>query len=160
MRRTFADLLYERMKQDSNIVVITADLGYMVWDKVKEDFPDRFINCGSAEQLMVCMAVGMTYEGKIPICYSITPFLLYRPFEMIRNYLNGELAPVKLVGCGRDREYEHNGPTHWAEDQWKVVNILDNIDIFFPQDKKSIDTELLHSFIYNGKPSYLSLSKN
>jgi transketolase C-terminal domain/subunit len=54
---------------------------------------------------MMGTAVGMAMEGKIPIVYSITPFAIYRPFELIRNYLSHEQIPVKIVGGGRDKQY-------------------------------------------------------
>lgn len=158
MRKTFTNLIYNKMKVDDRIVVITADLGYMMWDNIKSDFPDRFYNCGSAEQLMISMGVGMTYENKIPLCYSITPFLLYRPFEMIRNYLNNELAPVKLIGCGRDREYEHDGFSHWAEDEGKVIDIFTNIKKYRPLKVNDIEN-IVDDLLYNNMPCYLSLSK-
>ena len=158
MRKTFAKLIHEKMKNDDRIIVITADLGYMMWDQIKLDFPDRFFNCGSAEQLMISLAVGMTYENKIPICYSITPFLLYRPFEMIRNYINHELAPVKLVSCGRNQEYEHDGFSHWANDEQEIMNIFKNIDKYYPSSKYDIENSI-DNFLYNKNPCYLSLSK-
>ena len=78
------------MKENKNIFLLTGDLGYNLWDNIKIDFKDRFINAGSSEQLMMGMAIGLAMDGKIPIVYSITPFLLYRPFELIRNYVNHE----------------------------------------------------------------------
>ena len=69
------------MSANEDIVVLTGDLGYGLWDKIRIDYPDRFWNVGSSEQLMMGMASGMAMDGKIPFVYSITPFLLYRPFE-------------------------------------------------------------------------------
>ena len=102
MRRDFAKKLYDAMEKDTRIFLITADLGYGVLDDIRRDFPKRAINIGSSEMLMVGIAVGLAQSGYIPVCYSITPFLLYRPFELIRNYMNYEKANVKLVGSGRD----------------------------------------------------------
>ena len=95
MRKCFADALHSQMAENRKIWVITADLGYKMWDRVREDYPDRFINVGAAEQVMVGIGIGLALEGKIPILYSITPFLLYRPFESIRNYIDREKIPVK-----------------------------------------------------------------
>ena len=58
------------------------------FDKLKKDFPDRVINPGASEQLMMGMASGMAMDGFKPIVYSITPFILFRPFDFIRNFLN------------------------------------------------------------------------
>src|SRR6266480_298784 len=98
MRPLFASSVHEHMKKNINIYVIVNDLGYRMWDKIREDFPNRFINVGAAEQTLIGVGIGLALNGKIPIVYSITTFLLYRPFETIRNYLNYEKIPVKLIG--------------------------------------------------------------
>src|SRR4051812_40784500 len=107
MRATFAEYVHKHMKKNKKIYVVVNDLGYKMWDKVRKDYPDRFINVGAAEQLAVGVSVGLAINNKIPIFYSITTFLLYRPFETIRNYLHHEKIPVKLVGSGRDKDYIH-----------------------------------------------------
>ena len=98
MRKLFAEKLHNEMAVNENIYLLTGDLGYGLWDRIKIDYPDRFINFLSSEQLMLGAAVGMALEGKIPVVYSISPFVLYRPFEWIRNYLHNENIGVKLVG--------------------------------------------------------------
>ena len=116
MRKIFAEVLFKKMSQNENIILLTGDLGYGLWDKIKINYPDRFYNFGSAEVLMMGAAVGMALERKIPFVYSITPFLIYRPYELIRNYLDHEKIPVKLIGGGRDRDYGNLGFSHWAEE--------------------------------------------
>jgi transketolase len=142
------------MNKNEKIFLLTGDLGFGLFDDIRKDFPNRFINVGSCEQLMIGLAVGLSYEGWIPLCYSITPFLLYRPFEFIRNYLNHELANVKLVGGGRDKDYKNLGFSHWAEDDVKIMSSLENIKIYKPEKMSS---EIFNEFIYNNKPSYINL---
>ena len=153
-RREFVSLLINEMNKNEKIFLLTGDLGFGLFDDIRKDFPNRFINVGSCEQLMIGLAVGLSYEGWIPLCYSITPFLLYRPFEFIRNYLNHELANVKLVGGGRDKDYKNLGFSHWAEDDVKIMSSLENIKIYKPEKMSS---EIFKEFIYNNKPSYINL---
>jgi len=105
---------------------------------------------------MIGIAIGLSYEGFIPVCYSITPFTLYRPFEMIRNYLHYESVPVKLVGTGRDRDYLTLGNTHWAEDDLDILKPLTNIETFKPSE---LTHEIFREFLYSDKPSYLNLKR-
>ena len=154
MRRQFVNYLIEEMRKNSKIFVLTGDLGYGLFDELKEEFTERFVNVGSCEQLMVGMAVGMSYEGWIPICYSITPFVIYRPFEFIRNYLNHEFANVKLVGGGRDKDYNNLGFSHQAEDDLDIMGTLQNIKLYKPNE---ITPELVQDVLYNNKPSYINL---
>lgn len=158
MRKIFAKLLYEEIKKNKNIILLTADLGYGLWDNIKKDFPENFFNVGSSEQLMLGMAVGLALEGKIPVVYSITPFLLYRPFEIIRNYLHYEKIPVKMVGGGRDKDYLTAGQSHWAQEDLQIMKVFDNIIIDRPENSDEI-LEMLNKFLYDEKPHYLNLKK-
>jgi transketolase len=156
MRKEFASLLHSEMSKNEDIILLTGDLGYGLWDKIKIDYPDRFYNTLSAEQLMLGTAVGMAMEGKIPVVYSITPFAIYRPFELIRNYLDHESIPVKIVGGGRDKEYGYLGFSHWAEEDIDILSNFRNLSLFKP---KEFNLNVFNTFIYNNKPSYLNLSK-
>ena len=156
MRKEFASFLHGEMSYNERIVLLTGDLGYGLWDQIKIDYPDRFYNVMSSEQLMIGSAVGLAMEGFIPIVYSITPFVIYRPFELLRNYLDHENIPVKLVGGGRNKDYGYLGFSHWAEEDIKVLSTLENIQLFKP---KNPTKKLYQEFLYNEQPSYLNLSR-
>lgn len=156
MRRRFQELLTEEMRTNSDIVLLVGDVGYKVFDHLRDEFPDRVINPGAAEQLMIGMGVGIALEGKIPVCYSITPFVLYRPFEFIRNYLHYEQIPVKLVGSGRNDDYGPCGFSHYACEDLKVLESLPGIEVYYPQSAEEVD---IKSFLYSNKPSYINLRR-
>ena len=158
MRRYFVNILHEKMRVNKKIWVVTADLGYRMWDEIKIDYPDRFINVGAAEQAMIGLGIGLAMEGKIPFVYSITPFLLCRPFESIRNYINNEKIPVKLIGAGRDRDYCHDGFSHWSEDDKEIMKILSNIRPRWPEENSEIKG-LIEEMIENNAPYYINLKK-
>ena len=73
MRKEFAEFLHCEMSSNEKIILLTGDLGYGLWDKIKIDYPDRFYNVLSSEQLMIGAAIGFAMEGYIPLVYSITP---------------------------------------------------------------------------------------
>lgn len=158
MRAYFASCIHAEMKKNKKIYLIVGDLGYKMWDKVRRDFPDRFINVGAAEQTLIGVGVGLALSGKIPIVYSITTFLLYRPFETIRNYINHEKIPVKLIGSGRNKDYIHDGISHWAEEDKEVMNIFSNIKAFWPDDPNKIP-QLVNRMIKSNKPWYVNLKR-
>jgi transketolase len=146
------------MEVDDSLFILLGDLGYGLFDDLREKFPDRCINFGASEQLMIGAAAGMAMSGKIPICYSITPFLLYRPFECIRNYLQEEGLAVKLVGSGRDKDYKDAGYTHHSVEAESILNQLPRIEKFFPQDELQL-TQQMNSFVYSKNPAFMSLRK-
>lgn len=158
MRARFAHELYLQMRKNQDIYVLTSDLGYKMWDKVKSDFPKRFLNTGASEQALIGIGIGLALTGKIPIVYSITPFLLYRPFETIRNYIHHEKIPVRLVGSGRNRDYSHDGISHWSEEDKKVMKIFKHIKSFWPESVEEIP-HLVSKIIEENKPFYINLKR-
>ena len=158
MRKQFAKLLFETMIENKNIYLITGDLGYGLWDQIRDTYPDRFYNVGSSEMAMMGMGIGLAMEGKVPFVYSITPFAIYRPFEMIRNYLDHEKIAVNVVGGGRDRDYGYLGFSHWSEDDVTIMSAFKNIDIYHPQAEKDLP-EILEESIVGKKPTYINLKR-
>ena len=156
MRHEFAKLLLSEMEVNDKIFLLTGDLGYGLFDEIINKFPNRFLNVGSSEQLMIGIAIGLYYESFIPICYSITPFLIYRPFELLRTYVNHENIPIKLVGGGRNKDYLTLGFSHWAEDDVKIMKNLENIIIY---KQESIDKNMFNKFIYSNTPNYMNLRR-
>ena len=107
---------------------------------------------------MLGMACGMAMEGKIPIVYSITPFLLYRPFEFIRNYVDHEQICVKLIGGGRNRDYGYLGFSHWAEEDKKIMKCFENITTLHPSSIEEMNEQFKH--ILDPKlPIYMNLKR-
>jgi len=158
MRKECADLLLSEMTNNEQIITLTADLGFGILDKVKESFPQRFFNVGAAEQLLIGAAVGLAEEGKIPVCYSMSSFILYRPFEFLRNYVDYEKVPVKLIGSGRDKDYSHDGISHWAHDDEIVLSSLPNIKIYKPKSIAELEN-IWPEFINEKIPAYLNLTR-
>ena len=159
MRNFFGQLMAETLAKDENVYLLTGDLGFGVLNKSREVAPDRTFNVGAAEQLMLGAAVGLTHNNKIPVCYSITPFVIFRPYEWLRNYLDHEGAPVKLVGSGRDKDYGHLGFSHWAVDDEAALKAFPNIKIYKPNNEDELKS-IWHEFIYNNEPCYLNIKRN
>lgn len=154
-REQFAQALHYLMCQDERIILITADMGFGMFDKIRDEIPNRFYNVGAAEQVMMDMAVGFALSGKIPVTYSITPFLLFRPFETIRNYIDHENVPVIMVGSGRGREYHTEGFSHDASDH-NILKAFKNIVFLEPEPDTAFD---LTNILYMKKPVYLNLNR-
>jgi transketolase len=152
MRRKFAAELYNLMFTDNNIFLIVGDMGYGMLDRIKKEFPSRFINVGAAEQTMIDVAVGLTLEHKIAVVYTITSFLLFRPFEQIRNYVDHESIPVVLVGSGRGKDYSDAGFSHDASDH-DIIKAFKNIKFIEDEDFN------LSEIIYSRVPTYLNLKR-
>ena len=158
MRKECMELLVAEMHNNQDIVTLTADLGFGILDQVRQTFPERFYNVGAAEQLLIGAAVGLAENKKIPVCYSMSSFILYRPFEFLRNYVNHEQVPVKLIGSGRDYDYSHDGMSHWAHDDEQVLSSLPNIKIYKPKSIEELQ-QIWPEFINRNQPAYLNITR-
>jgi len=158
MRGYFAYYVYEAMEKNNDIFVVLPDLGKGMWDAMRDDFPDRVIITGAAEQACVDLAIGLALSGKIPIVYTITPFLIFRAFESIRNYIDRERLNVKLVGSGRDEDYDQDGFSHYATDVPDFMSNFSNIAEYYPNDKGEMKW-LVGEMIKYDQPMFISLRR-
>ena len=158
MRNLFGKLIAEHMRNDPDAWLLTGDLGFGVLNEARETVPERSRNVGAAEQLMLGAAVGLAHSGKKPVCYSISPFVIFRPYEYLRNYLNHEGTNVKLVGAGRDQDYGNLGFSHWAVDDKAAFEMFENISTWHPENEEELE-ENFNSWINSSTPSYLNLKR-
>ena len=158
MRKHFAKLIHDKMATNPDIHVISGDLGYGLWDSIRDDYPDRFHNVGSSEMAMMGMAIGLAMEEKIPYVYSITPFAIYRPFEMIRNYLDHENIPVNIIGGGRNKDYGYLGFSHWSQDDKRIMSVFDNVKTIHPEDLEDLSNAVAYS-LTRKHPTYINLQR-
>ena len=158
MRKTFQHEFLKLMQKDKKVNLLVGDLGYKMFNDHFSLFSDRCYNCGASEQSMLGVAVGLALEGAIPFVYSITPFLIYRPFETIRNYIDYESIKVILVGSGRDKDYIHDGFSHWCEEIKQVMAIFKNIETYYPNTKEDIP-DIVREVYKSPFPSFISLKR-
>ena len=158
MRKIFVEFLLDKMKEDKNTILLSGDLGYGLFDSIRKLYPEQFYNFGSSELTMVTAACGMVLEGKKVYCYSITPFILWRPFEAIRNYLDKETIPVKLIGGGRDKDYGYLGFSHWGDDDLLFMANFQKIISRKPCDDNTLLSTLEEAH-YSDRAYYINLKK-
>ena len=158
MRQAFITTLTNLAKKDKRIVLLTADLGFTVFETFRRQFPDRFYNVGVAEANMIAMAAGMALSGLIPVAYSIATFASLRPFEFIRNDVCFQNANVKIIGVGGGLGYGSAGFSHTNYEDLSVLRPLPNLTILNPADP--VETEILTKLaIEHTGPVYLRLGK-
>lgn len=157
IRGYFAYYLYQAMKKDKSIYLVSIDLGYKMFDDLQKRYPKRVIVTGASEQAALGMAVGLAMSGKKVFVYTITPFF-YRAFETIRNYIDHENIPVCLVGSGLYNDYKHDGYSHEANDIHQVMNLFKNIVQIYPAEKENIES-YLQQILNDNKPTFLGLRR-
>ncbi len=159
MRLTFIKTLVELAHKDPRIVLLTADLGYSALEPFRDQFPDRYVNVGVAEQNMVGVATGLAEAGFIPFVYSIVTFASLRPYEFIRNGPIAHQLPVRIAGVGGGMEYSHNGLTHFGVEDIGVMRTQLGLSVYAPADANQTRSILQATFDAKG-PIYYRLGKD
>ena len=156
MRRRFGKAINELAKKDEKIVLIVGDIGYGVFDDFRKDNPKKFFNLGICEQSIISFASGMALEGLKPWVYTITPFLIERPFEQIKLDIDQQNVNVKLVGFA---DYPSLGPSHAELNAKKMMTLFKNIKSYFPKDGR--ETNLVVKLAYKRRgPVFISLKND
>lgn len=159
MRDTFVKTLLEEAKKDTNVILMTGDLGFGVLENFQNELPNQFINSGVNEQTMMGMAAGYASTGKRVFVYSIGNFPTLRCLEQIRNDVCLMNNSVVVVSVGAGYAYGSQGYTHHALEDIAVLRALPNMEVLIPADP--FETVGLTKFlISNKKPSYLRLGKS
>lgn len=160
MRDVVLEEIYNHMLKNEQIFLLSADFGSPVLDKIRNDFKERFINVGIAEQNLINIAAGLALEGKIVFCYAIVPFLTMRAYEQIRVNLAllSQLRKinVNLIGVGAGLSYDVSGPTHQSLEDISIMRTLPNLTVFSPSDWVVAKSFVDYS-IKNSGPKYFRL---
>src|SRR6056297_593212 len=157
MRETMVDVLIEEAQAGTNIVVLVSDSTST--SKIKpfqEQFPEKLVNLGIAEQNMVGAAAGMALGGMIPITANAAPFLLGRSNEQVKNDICYSETNVKLVGLNPGFAYGALGPTHHSIDDISIMRGFGAISIFAPQDPRET-AHLFRHVLHTEGPVYVRL---
>lgn len=143
MRRAFGKTIVRLAEKDKNIVVLHGDV-FQEMGEFKEKFPERLFNLGLTEQSILSIAAGMAIEGLRPIVYSLTPFLIERPFEQLKIDIDEQNLPVMLVG---NSDYPTHGPTHRPLNAEGLVGLLKNTHGFFPRNQMETEKAMLDAYL-------------
>lgn len=159
MRSTFATSMLENAKKNPNIILLSADLGFKVFDEFRAQCPKQFINMGVSEQNMISVAAGLAMSGKKTYCYSMVPFLVMRAFEQIRVDVCSHNLGVTLVGVGGGLSYGLEGITHHGFEDISVMRSLPGMTVTVPADPVECSAIINESITYN-RPLFVRLGKN
>ena len=154
MRLAFGKTIAEIINNDKRNYVLMCDIGYGVFDHLHENNPDHLINTGIAEAATIGMASGMAMEGLRPWVYTITPFLLERPFEQIKIDVIGQKQNVKLISYF---DYDIMGTTHRTNNVEEICKIL-KIDMIAPKSYQET-VDVINTISGEDKPYFIYLTK-
>lgn len=134
-RQGYADGLIELGKINPDVVVLDADLAAATQTaQFKKEFPDRFFNCGIAEQNMIGVAAGLAAAGKTVFASSFAMFAAGRAFEQVRNSLGYTHLPVNIGATHAGISVGEDGATHQCNEDIAVMRTIPGMTIINPAD--------------------------
>ncbi len=134
-RNGYGDALVELGAVDSNVVVLTGDLAESTRANLFEKkFPERFLECGIAEQNMMGVAAGLALAGKVPFVSSYAVFVPGRNWDQLRVSVCYGNANVKVAGAHAGISVGPDGATHQALEDLAITRVLPNLVVIVPCD--------------------------
>ncbi len=158
MRQTLLRCLLDFARTDERILLLSGDHGYALFDEFRSVLPDRFLNCGVAEQNMIGVASGLAKAGFRPIVYGLASFVPMRVLEQIKLDVCYEGRQVIFLGDGAGMVYAQLGISHHCCEDLAVLRPLQGMTILSPADCHEMENCARLALECEG-PSYVRIGK-
>lgn len=148
-RREFINALIELAEKDDKIVLIIPDVGFNYIEEFSKRFPDRFFNLGVTEQSTMTIAAGLALSGFRPYVYSMINFVVFRPYEVVRNAVCLHKANVKIIGVKGSEKYKFLGFSHnliAKDEEMKILENLPNFKCFIADTPKEVKKVIFKTY--------------
>ena len=159
MRNAMIKALFELANDNKDVVLITGDLGFGLFEDFSEKFPSQFVNIGIAEQNMIGVSTGLALEGKIVFVYSIGNFPTLRCLEQIRNDACYHNLNINIICMGAGFSYGALGMSHHATEDIAIMRSLPGTTVISPSTEDEAYFSTIELSKRNGV-GYLRLDKS
>lgn len=156
MRNAATQIVYELVKNDKNVMALTADNRNEIYDRIRKEYPRQYIDYGIAESNMIASAAGLATCGKIPFLYTITNFMSIRALEFIRNDVCIGNRNVKFLGRSSGLVSSSMGPTHQGTEDLAYLRTMPNMLVITPATPIEASEATKFAYTYHG-PVYIRL---
>lgn len=158
MRTAFVDTLSQLMEEHDDIICITADMGFSVFEEMRKNFPKRFFNTGVTEQSSIGLATGLALSGHTVFFYAQAAFATMRCFEQVRLDVGYNRANVKIIGTAAGFSLNQLGVSHFATEDVALMRLIPGMTIFTPADALEANWATKKAYMTKG-PVYMRLTK-
>ncbi|MFD3731991.1 transketolase family protein [Streptomyces sp. NPDC058632] len=158
MRDRFAHVLTRLLDEDPRVAVVLAEIGKDTFTEAVRRHPDRVVNVGIREQLLVGAAAGMALAGLRPVVHTFASFLVERPFEQVKLDLGHQEAGAVLVSAAASFDWPAGGYTHMAPGDVALLDTLDDWTVHVPGHPDEAETLLRHAVAAGDDKVYVRLS--
>jgi transketolase len=159
VREAFSRALIDLAIADSNVLLLTGDHGYALFDEFRRVCPGQYINAGIAEQNMVGMAAGLARTGFRPIVYGLSAFVPVRVLEQMKLDVAHDRLPVIFIGDGAGFVYSHLGTSHQSTEDIACTRAVPELQVYSPADAFEM-TLCMRAAFQAAAPVYLRMGKS
>ncbi|MFF4545813.1 transketolase family protein [Streptomyces sp. NPDC001435] len=158
MRDRFAPVVSRILDEDARVAVVLAEIGKDGFAEAWRRHPDRVINVGIREQLLVGAAAGLALTGMRPVVHTFASFLVERPFEQVKLDLGHQDVGAVLVSAAASFDWPAGGYTHMAPGDVALLDTLDGWTVHVPGHPDEAETLLRHAVAAGDDKVYVRLS--
>ena len=158
MKAMFTSTLTNLMRQHDDIITITADMGFSVFEEMQKEFPLRFINTGVTEQGSTGFASGMALSGYKVFLYAQAVFASMRCYEQMRLDVAYNFLNVKIIGVNAGFSLNQLGVSHFSLEDVALMRLLPNMTVLSPGDPIEMEWAVKKAYEIDG-PVYIRYSK-
>lgn len=158
MRNLIIKKIFDVMSENKDVFFLTADMGINLVEPIQEEYPDRFLNVGIAEQNLIGVSAGLANLGYRPFAYTISNFVIHRCLEQIRNDISLHDYPITLIGTSTGFDNAPLGPTHHVTDDWGILKSFSNFQVFCPSSM-AFAGSLVSRVLTESRPTYIRVPK-
>ncbi|MGI3200822.1 transketolase family protein [Streptomyces sp. GLT-R25] len=158
MRDRFAPVVSRLLDEDPRVAVVLAEIGVAGFEDAQHRHPDRVINVGIREQLLVGAGAGLALTGLRPVVHTFASFLVERPFEQVKLDLGHQDVGAVLVSASASFDWPSGGYTHMAPGDIALLDTLDGWTVHVPGHPDEAETLLRHAVAAGDDKVYVRLS--
>ncbi|WBP89419.1 transketolase family protein [Kitasatospora cathayae] len=158
MRDRFVDVTSRLLDEDPRLAVVLADITAAAFEPAQQRHPDRVVNVGIREQLLIGAAGGLALSGMRPIAHTFASFLIERPFEQVKLDLVHQGVGAVLVSAAGSYDWPAGGRTHMSPGDVALLDTLPDWTVHVPGHPDEAEQLLRHAYADGDRNVYVRLS--
>ncbi|MEV7927555.1 transketolase C-terminal domain-containing protein [Kitasatospora sp. NPDC088264] len=160
MRDRFIDVTSRLLDEDPRLAVVLADISAAAFAPAQQRHPDRVVNVGIREQLLIGAAGGLALTGMRPIAHTFASFLVERPFEQVKLDLVHQGVGAVLVSAAGSYDWPAGGRTHMSPGDVALLDTLPDWTVHVPGHPDEAERLLRHAVADGDRNVYVRLSEH